>query len=217
MTVIMAKEKDEIDSGTIVKAYQRYADYYNFYFGRIFHPGRKTAIDLADQKPGNKILEVGVGTGLSLTLYRPGVEVTGIDISPHMLAYSKELVKKQNLKHVVDLQIMDAENMKFADNSFDVVIAMYVATVVPTPAKFVSEVRRVCKPGGQMIFLNHFNDPKTIFGKAANLLSPFSKYLGWRPNLTMEQFLQETNLVFKKKISVNVADLWTILLCENKK
>lgn len=206
-----------IDNGTIIQAYKRYAEYYNFYFGRVFHPGRKTAVDLADQKPGAKILEVGVGTGLSLPLYSDQVQVTGIDISPQMLEQAKLLVQEQNLKHVVDLQIMDAENMSFADNSFDCVIAMYVATVVPNPEKFVAEVRRVCKPGGQMIFLNHFNDPKTTFGKAAKLLTPFSKHLGWRPNLTLEQFLAETHLTVTKKISVNFADLWTILLSENKK
>jgi phosphatidylethanolamine/phosphatidyl-N-methylethanolamine N-methyltransferase len=206
-----------IDNNTIVNAYKRYADYYNFYFGRVFHPGRKTAVDLADQTPGNKILEVGVGTGLSLPLYSSEVQVTGIDISPQMLEHAKDLVQAQDLKHVTDLQIMDAENMSFADNSFDCVIAMYVATVVPNPQKFVDEVRRVCKPGGQMIFLNHFNDPKTTFGKAARLLTPFSKHLGWRPNFTLEQFLNETNLEVTKKISVNIADLWTILLSENKK
>ncbi len=206
-----------INNQTIVKAYQRYADYYNFYFGRIFHPGRKTAIDLADQKSGAQILEVGVGTGLSLPLYQPEVKVTGIDISPQMLDYAKTLVESQKLTHVVDLQIMDAENMTFADNTFDCVIAMYVATVVPHPQRFVNEVRRVCKPGGQMIFLNHFNDPKTTFGKAARLLAPLSQHIGWRPHLTLEQFLDETKLEVQKKISVNVADLWTILLCENKK
>ncbi|MFN7904934.1 MAG: class I SAM-dependent methyltransferase [Pseudobdellovibrionaceae bacterium] len=206
-----------IDNSTIVKAYKRYAEYYNFYFGRIFHPGRKTAVDLAEQKNGTQILEVGVGTGLSLPLYLSEVSVTGIDISPQMLEQAKALVKNQSLGHVKDLKIMDAEDMTFADNTFDCVIAMYVATVVPNPAKFVEEVRRVCKPGGQMIFLNHFNDPTTTFGKAARLLGPFSKQLGWRPNLTLEQFLQETNLEVKKKISVNFADLWTILLSENKK
>ncbi|OQW49385.1 MAG: hypothetical protein A4S09_11905 [Proteobacteria bacterium SG_bin7] len=206
-----------LDVASIQKAYKRYAKYYNFYFGWIFNPGRKTAVELTDQSEGAHVLEVGVGTGLSLPLYPSHVKVTGIDISNEMLHYAKELVKEDRLKNVEALLNMDAENMSFPDNSFDSIVAMYVATVVPNPKRFVKEMSRVCKPGGKIILLNHFANKKRIFGKAAELLSPISRYVGFRTNLTLEEFTKETGFEIENKISVNVMDLWTILVSTNKK
>lgn len=163
------------------------------------------------------MLEVGVGTGLSLPLYPKSVRVTGIDISPEMLAYAKKLVADENIENVDSLEVMDAEHTKFADNTFDSVVAMYVATVVPHPKDFVAEMQRVCKPGGHIILLNHFNDQGTLFGKGAGLLAPLTKYLGWRPNLTLEEFIRTTDVKIRNKISVNVFSLWTILVVKNEK
>lgn len=206
-----------LDVASIQKAYKRYAKYYNFYFGWIFNPGRQTAVELTDRSVGARVLEVGVGTGLSLPLYPSHVKVTGIDISKEMLHYAKELVKEDNLKNVESLLTMDAENMSFPDSSFDSIVAMYVATVVPNPKKFVQEIRRVCKPGGKIILLNHFANKERLFGKVAELVSPISKYVGFRTNLTLEEFLEETGFDIENKISVNVMDLWTILVSTNKK
>ncbi len=206
-----------LDVDSIQKAYKRYAKYYNFYFGKIFHPGRQTAVELTDQHSGARVLEVGVGTGLSLPLYPPHVKITGIDISKDMLYYAKQLVNDENLKNVEALLDMDAEKMTFPDNSFDSIVAMYVATVVPNPKKFVSEMKRVCKPGGKIILLNHFNNKERLFGKVANLLSPISKYVGFRTNLTLEEFLEETGLEIDNRIAVNIMELWTILVSTNNK
>jgi phosphatidylethanolamine/phosphatidyl-N-methylethanolamine N-methyltransferase len=206
-----------LDIATIQKAYRRYAHLYNFYFGWIFHPGRQTAVELCNLKPGSKVLEVGVGTGLSLKLYPKSVKVTGIDISPEMLAYAKKLVADENLENIEALEVMDAEHTKFADNTFDSVVAMYVATVVPNPKDFVAEMQRVCKPGGHIILLNHFNDQTTMFGLGAGLLAPLSKYMGFRPNLTLEEFIRITDVKIRNKISVNVFSLWTILVVKNEK
>lgn len=206
-----------LDVASIQKAYKRYAKYYNFYFGWIFHPGRQTAVELADRSPGTRVLEVGVGTGLSLPLYPPDVKVTGIDLSKEMLHYAKELVKEDGLKNVENLLVMDAEHMTFPDSSFDSIVAMYVATVVPDPRQFVNELRRVCKPGGKIILLNHFANKERLFGKVAELISPISKYVGFRTNLTLEEFLNETGFEIDNKIAVNVMDLWTILVSTNKK
>ncbi len=213
----MPPEKFSMNLTSIQKTYRRASGRYNLYFGRLFHPGRKTVVDLLESKPGDRILEVGVGTGLSLPLYSTEVKVTGIDISPEMLAKAQALVKEDDLKHVEALHVMNAEEMAFKDNSFDSVIAMYVATVVPSPKKFVEEMRRVCKPGGRIVILNHFADPKTIAGKAASMLAPFSQYLGWRPHLTLADFQEQTGLQYSRKIRINVFNMWTILVVENQK
>ncbi|MDZ4662693.1 MAG: class I SAM-dependent methyltransferase [Pseudomonadota bacterium] len=207
----------EIDIFAVQKAYKRWAKFYNFYFGWIFHPGRQTAVELVESKADQHVLEVGVGTGLSLPLYPRQVSVTGIDISPHMLEKAKELVAEDKLENVKELLVMNAEEMTFADNSFDCVVAMYVATVVPSPKKFVNEMKRVCKPGGKIIILNHFNDQKRVFGKMALLLTPISRQIGFRPNLSLADFLRQTGIKINNKISVNLFDIWTVLVVVNEK
>ncbi len=207
----------DLDIFAVQKAYKRWAKFYNFYFGWIFHPGRQTAVELVENISGMHVLEVGVGTGLSLPLYPKQVRVTGIDISPHMLEKAKELVVEEKLQNVDDLLVMNAEEMDFEDNSFDCVVAMYVATVVPSPKKFVDEMKRVCKPGGKIIILNHFNDKKRLFGKMALLLTPISRQIGFRPNLSLTEFLQATKLKVNNKISVNLFDIWTALVIINEK
>jgi phosphatidylethanolamine/phosphatidyl-N-methylethanolamine N-methyltransferase len=206
-----------MDLVSVQKAYKRYAKVYNFYFGWIFHPGRQTALELVDTKPGNHILEVGVGTGLSLPLYPKHARIVGIDISPDMLARAKELVREEGLTNVESLEVMNAEEMSFKDNTFDSVVAMYVATVVPNPKKFVDEMKRVCKPKGRIVILNHFNSPATFGGKMVSSLRPLSRHLGFRPDLTLEDFLAETGLRITNKVSVNLFGFWDILIAENDK
>ena len=207
----------EIDIFAVQKAYKRWAKVYNFYFGWIFHPGRQTAVELVENIAGQHVLEVGVGTGLSLPLYPKQVKVTGIDISSHMLDRAKELVADDKLANVEELLVMNAEDMSFKDDSFDCVVAMYVATVVPSPKKFVNEMKRVCKPNGKIIILNHFNDQTRLFGKMAMLLTPISRQIGFRPNLSLAEFLQITGLKINNKISVNLFDIWTVLVIVNEK
>src|SRR6266545_2875464 len=115
-------------------------------------------------KPGESVLEVGVGTGLSLPLYPPSVKVTGIDVSPEMLERARALKERKGLNNVVALNYMDAEKMTFADSSFDKVVAMYVASVVPNAARLVQEMRRVCKPGGELWIVNHFRHANPVIG-----------------------------------------------------
>jgi len=206
-----------MDIVSIQKVYKRYAKVYNFYFGWIFNPGRKMAVQLLNAKPGNRILEVGVGTGLSLPLYSKEVKVVGIDISPEMLERARELTSEVKLKNIEDLLLMDAESTTFPDDSFDCVVAMYVASVIPNPKKFIKEIKRVCKPGGPIVIINHFYRPERFSGKAIELLGPFSKVLGFRPNFSLGDFLKETGLVVSDEIPVNILDMWTILLSANDK
>jgi phosphatidylethanolamine/phosphatidyl-N-methylethanolamine N-methyltransferase len=202
---------------TVQKAYRRYAKYYDFVFGNIFHPGRHTAIEHLHCKAGDRILEVGVGTGLSLGLYPSDVRVVGIDLSKHMLQQAKDKVKLENLENIEELLQMDAQKMSFADSSFDKVVAMYVATVVPDVTQFVDEIRRVCKPGGTIIFLNHFQNKNLVVRKAEALIQPLAKYLGFHPDFPMEEFLERTKFQVDTAVPVNLLDYWTVLVGTNDK
>ena len=207
----------KVTSETVEKAYRRYAKYYDFVFGNIFHPGRHTAIEHLHCVPGDRVLEVGVGTGLSLPLYPKDVKVVGIDLSKDMLKQAEEKVADENLDHVEGLYQMDAQQMSFPENSFDKVVAMYVATVVPDVEAFMSEIRRVCKPGGTIIFLNHFQNKNPVIRHAEALVQPLAKYLGFHPDFPMSEFLERTNFKVTTAVPVNLLDYWTVLVGSNDK
>src|ERR1700726_3074780 len=145
-----------MDLQDTIRTYRLFSGSYDFVFGPVFHPGRKEAVRIANTRPGQRILEVGVGTGLSLPFFRTDSKVTGIDVSAEMLAKARRRVERSKLRQVEALVEMDAENLTFADNSFDSVLALYVASVVPNPARFAAEMRRVCIPGGTIVLVNHF-------------------------------------------------------------
>ncbi len=202
---------------SLEKAYKRYSKFYDLVFGAVFHPGRKTAVEKLECRAGDKVLEVGVGTGLSLPMYSHDVRVTGIDLSAEMLAKAQKRVQEENLTHVEDLLQMDAQEMTFEDSTFDKVIAMYVASVVPDVSRLASEIRRVCKPGGTIIFLNHFENKNPVVKKAESFIQPLAKYLGFHPDFPLEEFLEKTKFEVTEKIPVNMLDYWTVLVGENKK
>ncbi len=206
-----------MDIDVIQKAYRRYAQGYDLYFGALFQPGRRAVIRRLNCQPGDRILEVGVGTGLSLPLYPRNVRVTGIDVSREMLARARARKLSQHLDHVAELRLMDGENMAFLDDSFDKVVAMYVASVTPHPARLVAEMRRVCKPGGELFIVNHFRNPNPLIGGVERLIAPLSKLLGFRPDFSLEEFIGETGLEVVEKIPVNLFGYWTLLrACNNK-
>jgi len=206
-----------VTSDTIERAYRRYARYYDLVFGAIFHPGRNTAIEHLHCESGDRILEVGVGTGLSLSLYPKDVKITGIDLSSDMLMRAHQRVRADGLTNVEELLQMDAQNMAFEDSSFDKVVAMYVASVVPDPKKLMEEIRRVCKPGGVIIFLNHFENKNPVVKRAEALIQPLAKYLGFHPDFPMTEFLEQTGFEVKTAIPVNFLDYWTVLVGTNDK
>jgi phosphatidylethanolamine/phosphatidyl-N-methylethanolamine N-methyltransferase len=205
-----------LDIDAIRKSYKRYARSYDFYFGALFQPGRKAVIDGMNCHSGEHVLEVGVGTGLSLPLYPENVRVAGIDLSSHMLERAQVRVERDALTQVM-LCEMDAEQMAFADNSFDKVVAMYVASVVPHPERLVAEMRRVCKPGGELFLVNHFHSTNTIMAWGERTLAPLSRYLGFRPDFALDAFVQKTGLNVTKQIPVNLLGYWTLLRASNNK
>jgi len=205
-----------LDIDAIQKAYRRYARGYDFLFGTVFQPGRQEIIDRMDLQPGDHILEVGVGTGISLPLYPADVQVTGIDVSPEMLAVAEKRKAKWNL-HNVELKVMDAENMDFDAARFDKVVAMYVASVVPNPTRLVDEMHRVCRPAGELFIVNHFKSTNRVLAGMENMLSPLSKLLGFRPDFSLEDFVSDTGLDVIDSSQVNLLNYWTLLRARNSK
>ncbi len=170
----------EIDINTVAKAYARWAPVYDFVFGAVFDAGRKASIAAA-QRIGGRILDVGIGTGISLLDYAPAHRIVGVDYSEPMLRKAQERVTELGLTNVEGLWVMDAEKLSFPDASFDVVVAQYVVTTVPNPEATLDEFARVLKPGGEIILVNHLG-AETGFRRAFEQgFSPLARRLGWSP------------------------------------
>lgn len=199
-----------MDIDGVRDAYRRYAHLYDRWFGKIFHPGRKLAIAQMGIKPGDRVLEVGVGTGLSLPEYPEGVEVTGIDVSPEMIDQARTRAEAEQMAGVT-LAEMDAEAMDLPDGSFDHVVAMYVLSVAPNPRRVVDEMRRVCKPGGDLFIVNHFRHENPIISGIERLLAPLSNLVGFRPDFAFDEFVDQTDLRVLETHPVNLLGYWTLI------
>jgi phosphatidylethanolamine/phosphatidyl-N-methylethanolamine N-methyltransferase len=171
---------EELDKATIAKAYARWAPVYDLVFGAVFDRGRKAAIAAAE-RIGGRILDVGVGTGLSLTDYARSNRICGVDLSEPMLRKAQERVAAFGLTNVDALAVMDAEKLGFPDAYFDVVVAQYVITVVPDPEATLDEFARVTKPGGEIILVNHIGAEEGLRKAFERWFAPMARRLGWRP------------------------------------
>src|SRR5690349_9116915 len=168
----------------IEAVYDWYAGIYDFLFGKFFQSGRERAPVLLKLFPGAKLLEVGVGTGLSLPLCARNVEFTGIDLSQKMLNRACRRVQNFGLKNV-QLIKMDATTLEFPDNSFDRVLAAYFISTVPDPVRVIHEMKRVCRPGGYVVFLNHFHSDNALVRVFEKALSPLFYRLGFKTDLDL--------------------------------
>lgn len=170
----------EIDINTVAKAYARWAPVYDFVFGAVFDAGRKASIAAAE-RIGGRILDVGIGTGISLLDYAPAHRIVGVDYSEPMLRKAHERVAEHGLSNVEALAVMDAERMALPDRSFDVVVAQFVITAVPKPEATLNEFARVVRPGGEIVLVNHIGaeeGPRRVFELC---FAPIARRLGWRP------------------------------------
>lgn len=163
----------------VAKAYDRWAPVYDFVFGPVFDRGRHAAIEAAE-RVGGRILEVGVGTGISLPEYSPRTRVVGIDISESMLGKAQRRVKELRLGHVEKLAVMDAERLDFEDDSFDVIVAQYVITAVPRPEAALDEFARVVRPGGEIVLTSRIGADKGLRRAVEHWCAPAAQRLGWR-------------------------------------
>jgi phosphatidylethanolamine/phosphatidyl-N-methylethanolamine N-methyltransferase len=171
---------DDLDKGTIATAYARWAPVYDVVFGAVFDRGRKAAI-VAAERLGGRILEVGVGTGISLPDYARTNTLVGVDLSEPMLRKAQERVSEHRLDNVEALAVMDAENLGLADATFDVVVAQYVITAVPNPERTLDEFARVLKPGGEIVLVNHIGAETGLRRAFEAWFAPVARRLGWRP------------------------------------
>ncbi|MFZ5738099.1 MAG: class I SAM-dependent methyltransferase [Pseudomonadota bacterium] len=179
---------NDIDRAGVAKAYARWAPIYDLVFGKVFDSGRQSTIAVADAI-GGRVLDVGVGTGLSLSDYSKTTRLCGVDISEPMLRKAHERVRTLNLTNVDVLAVMDAKNLAFPENHFDAVVAQYVITAVPDPEATLDDFVRVLKPGGELILVNHIgaeSGPRKLFELA---FSPIARRLGWRPEFPWQRLV----------------------------
>ncbi|MDE2515175.1 MAG: class I SAM-dependent methyltransferase [Rhodospirillales bacterium] len=184
-----AMPRAAMDADAVRSAYRRWADFYDWSFGGVSAIARRHAIDAVNRLPGREVLEMGVGTGLALPRYAPEKAITGIDLSAEMLAHARRRVAVQGLSNIVGLHEMDAEATSFADDSFDVAVAMFVASVVPDARRLLAEMRRVVRPGGAILFVNHFAAERGPRWWVERAMAPASRALGWHPDFAMEAML----------------------------
>ena len=178
-----------LDADAVRAAYRRWAASYDAVFGGVSAWGRRRAVVEANRLPGNRVLEVGVGTGLALPHYRAEKRITGVDLSAEMLERARARVAREQLSNVGALLEMDAEATSFAAASFDIAVAMFVASVVPNPRRLLAEMRRVVRPGGHILFVNHFAAESGPRWWAERALAPASRKLGWHPDFALEALL----------------------------
>ena len=201
-----------VESEFVERVYEKLASVYDVLFGPTLHASRVEAIKRIGIHSGDRVLEVGVGTGINAPLYPRDCWVTGIDISASMLEKAQERVARRQTHHVHLLQ-MDAAALDFPDNSFDIVYASYLINVVPDPVRVAREMHRVCRVGGRIIFLNHFLSSNRLLSRAERLISPLTIHIGFKSDLDLPAFLAQTNLRPISIEKVTVPKMWSLVSC----
>src|SRR5881394_378171 len=209
--VDVALEKRQVE-----RAYELLAPVYDFIFDWIFAPGRQAAISHLGLAPNETVLEVGIGTGLNLPLYPPSCRLTGIDLSGEMLDKAVERVQTLTMPNVT-LKVMDATSMDFDAGEFDKAVATYTISAVPDPVAVLREMRRVVKPGGVIVILNHFRSERRIVGWLEDLVAPVCTRLGWKSYLALKPLLAQVGLEPELIARVNMFNGWRLVKCVNRK
>jgi phosphatidylethanolamine/phosphatidyl-N-methylethanolamine N-methyltransferase len=205
-----------IDRDQTERVYSSYAGVYDRLFGRVFQDSREAVVRNLKIQPGERVLEVGVGTGLCLPLYPGHCNVTAIDLSDAMLQKAAARVREQSLVNVKLLQ-MDAGAMTFEDDAFDLVIAAYVVTAVPDYRKLMSEMVRVSRPGGRLVLLNHFTQTSPMIAAVEKAISPICVKIGFRTDLSVDEVIDGWPLIKERDDRVKPLGMWHVVECVNDK
>lgn len=206
-----------MNSEQIKKIYSFWSRCYDHVFKWFFAPRQKHVIETMDIRSGQRVLDVGVGTGLSLPLYPRDCEVVGIDLSKEMLEKARDKVDELGLDHVLLLE-MDAQRLSFADDSFDHVVATFVISVVPDPVATIQEMKRVLRPEGSLVLVNHFqNERNRLVGALEKLLAPVCRWLGWNSDLKLSDLAASADLAIHESYQIKRVDLWQVVFASNNK
>jgi phosphatidylethanolamine/phosphatidyl-N-methylethanolamine N-methyltransferase len=205
-----------LEKRQVQRAYELYAPIYDFIFDWIFAPGRVAAVKHLSLEPNDRVLEVGIGTGLNLPLYPPAVRLTGIDLSQEMLDKAVERVETLAMPNVT-LKVMDATSLDFADDEFDKVVATYTISAVPDPIAVLTQMRRVVRPGGIIVILNHFRSERRVIGWLEDMVAPVCTRLGWKSNLALDPLLAQVGLAPEVVAKANLFNGWRLVKCVNRK
>jgi phosphatidylethanolamine/phosphatidyl-N-methylethanolamine N-methyltransferase len=197
----------------VQRAYDRLAKVYDFFFGAILQPGRVRAVRSINSRPGLRVLELGIGTGLTAPLYSRDWSVVGVDLSSAMLIQARKRINELGLEQSVHLFQADGARLPFEDESFDVILVPYVMSVVPDPISVGRELRRVCRPSGQIILLNHFLSQDSFGAKLERWISPLTTRIGFRTDLSLQWLLSGAGLTAVSIMTVNVPRIWTLVTC----
>jgi phosphatidylethanolamine/phosphatidyl-N-methylethanolamine N-methyltransferase len=204
-----------LEERQVRRAYDFYSPVYDFLFKKIFEPGRIAAVRLMGSPARGRVLEVGIGTGLNLPFYPPDIDLVGIDLSEGMLKKAQEKVESLHMNKVA-LKVMDASAMDLGDGEFDATLATYVISAVPDPVAVLREMRRVTKPGGAIVILNHFRSQNPLMRRIEDALAPVCAHLGWKTNLALTPLLETVGLTPEVVRRVNLLRGWHLVKCLNR-
>ena len=197
------------------KLYSEFAPLYDRIFGKIFYTRLERVIEDLYIPPGAQVLEVGAGTGTSFPAYPTHCNITGVDLAPDMLARARQKIANNGWRHLKVIE-MNALDLKFPDNSFDYVMAFHVVTVVPDPVRMIAEAKRVCKPSGRIVIVNHFTSDVPLLGTLTRAVDPLTRWLGWRTDLQLKPFIETTGLIIEKVYKINKTSLYTVVLARKE-